>query len=126
MIHDDKEMCDLSNRYFHSSFNLPAQEEDLPDINNMDFTGLEPGSESAEFARSTLRQRIEKTSQILGINFPVEDRKSVGKCLSSEVGDDLSTISGVSTSVASSHKEAKSISSGKKVSFPFLSLKCIV
>ena len=32
MIHDDKEMCDLSNRYFHSSFNQPTQGEDLPDM----------------------------------------------------------------------------------------------
>ena len=32
MIHDDKEMCNLSNRYFHSLFNQPTQEEDSPDM----------------------------------------------------------------------------------------------
>lgn len=49
-----------------------AQSDDLPDIKNMDFSGLEPGAQSAEFSRSELRQRIEKSSDILGLVFPID------------------------------------------------------
>ena len=90
-----------------------AKDEDLPDITKMDFSGLEPGAESAEFSRSQLRQRIEKTSQILGISFPIEDRKSVGKFLS-DINDDTSTVSGMSSTIASSVKEMKAKNIGKK------------
>ena len=32
MIHDEKEMCNLCNRYFHSSFTRPTPGEELPDM----------------------------------------------------------------------------------------------
>ncbi len=47
-----------------------ANDNDKPNIYNMDFTGMQIGSESADFSRSMLRQRIEKSSQILGLDFP--------------------------------------------------------
>ena len=90
-----------------------AKDEDLPDITKMDFSGLEPGAQSAEFSRSQLRQRIEKTSQILGISFPIEDKRSVGKFVGD--CDDASTVSGMSSTIASTFKEAKSKNNiGKK------------
>ena len=55
---------------------LAANTSELPDIDALDFAGLEPGSESADFSRSELRQRIEKTSQILGLNFPNEKERA--------------------------------------------------
>ena len=66
----------------------------------MDFSGLEPGAQSAEFSRSQLRQRIEKTSSILGINFPIDKLRGDGDGLST-IGDDSSTVSGISTVVSS-------------------------
>ena len=90
-----------------------ATSSDNPDIKVMDFSGLEPGADSAEFSRSQLRQRklgfffdtsnrlfttlvisllgIEKTSSILGINFPVEVSNKI------DFSDDASTISGISS-----------------------------
>lgn len=43
---------------------------DKPDIATMDFTGMQLGAQSAEFSRSVLRQRIEKSARILGLDFP--------------------------------------------------------
>jgi hypothetical protein len=39
------------------------------------YIGMEPGSNSNPFVRSELRQRIEKTTTILGVDFPVLDGK---------------------------------------------------
>lgn len=41
-----------------------------PNIGTMDFTGMQLGAQSAEFSRSVLRQRIEKSTRILGLDFP--------------------------------------------------------
>jgi len=41
-----------------------------PDIYEADYTGMEPGSESADYTQSELRQRIEKTGANLGLDFP--------------------------------------------------------
>jgi hypothetical protein len=43
---------------------------DRPNIDHMDFTGMQLGADSADFSRSQLRQRIEKTGKILGLDFP--------------------------------------------------------
>lgn len=40
-----------------------------PELDGYDFTGIEPGDFSTSFSRSELRQRIEKTSSILGVDF---------------------------------------------------------
>ena len=40
-----------------------------PELAGYDFTGIEPGDFSVSFSRSELRQRIEKTSSILGVDF---------------------------------------------------------
>lgn len=50
-----------------------AQNPDKPDIRRMDFKGMELGEESASFSRSVLRQRIEKSAQLLGLDFPSHD-----------------------------------------------------
>ena len=49
-----------------------VKDSDKPDIEDMDFSGMEPGSHSAEFTYSELRQRIEETSKKLGMDFPVD------------------------------------------------------
>ena len=49
-----------------------AAAEDKPDIYTMDFTSMEPGAGAEEFTRSELRQRIDETSNKLGIHFPTE------------------------------------------------------
>ena len=35
LIHDEKEMANISNKYFHESFNVPVDNEDLPDMENL-------------------------------------------------------------------------------------------
>ena len=49
------------------------EDQDQPNIYAMDFSGLQPGAKSEQFSRSELRQRIEMTREVLGINFPVEN-----------------------------------------------------
>jgi WD40 repeat protein len=52
-----------------------SQRDDIPDIDIMDMEGIEPGINAADFSRSELRQRIELTSDILGIDFPTESER---------------------------------------------------
>lgn len=40
------------------------------------FIGMQLGEQSADFSRSLLRQRIDKTSKLLGIDFPAHGEKS--------------------------------------------------
>ena len=48
------------------------EDNEQPNIFAMDFSGLKPGSkESAQFSMSELRQRVEKSKELLGIDFPV-------------------------------------------------------
>jgi hypothetical protein len=47
-----------------------AKSPSKPDLNTLDFAGMEVGAESADFSKSELRQRIEKSSKILGLDFP--------------------------------------------------------
>ena len=49
-----------------------ARSEDLPNIEEMDFSEMEPGANTAEFTKSDLRQRIDRTTSLLGLNFPVQ------------------------------------------------------
>ena len=44
-----------------------------PELDGFDFYGIEPGEHSTAFSRSELRQRIEKTSTILGVDFTVNN-----------------------------------------------------
>ena len=46
-----------------------AEDRSRPELAGYDFTGIEPGDFSISFSRSELRQRIEKTSSILGVDF---------------------------------------------------------
>jgi len=64
----DKENEDLDE--IIDSVKKLAESEDKPDIRTMDFKGMQLGEESADFSRSLLRQRIDKTSKFLGIDFP--------------------------------------------------------
>lgn len=54
-----------------------VDDPDKPDIHNMDFAAMEPGAGAEEFTRSELRQRIDETSNKLGINFPTEGEEIV-------------------------------------------------
>ena len=62
MIHDDKEMCDLSNRYFHSSFNQPTHEEDLPDMDYLCNENIGDINMSPE----VVRKRLEALNRFKG------------------------------------------------------------
>ena len=44
-----------------------------PELDGFNFYGIEPGENSTAFSRSELRQRIEKTSTILGVDFAVNN-----------------------------------------------------
>jgi WD40 repeat protein len=54
-----------------------ANNPDKPDIHVMDFTAMEPGAGAEDFTRSELRQRIDETSNKLGIRFPTEGEEVV-------------------------------------------------
>jgi hypothetical protein len=47
-----------------------ARSPSKSDLNTLDFAGMEVGAESADFSKSELRQRIEKSAKILGLDFP--------------------------------------------------------
>lgn len=50
-----------------------ASRKGNPDIENFDFTGLDPGANAADFNRSNLRRRIDMTGKLLGLDFPTND-----------------------------------------------------
>lgn len=90
-----------------------AESEDLPDIEKADLTGIEVGSDTAEFSRSELRQRVDLSSEILGIDFQtfekelahkknILDMKSVNDEGEENAGDDDTSIVSANASVLSS------------------------
>lgn len=52
---------------------LAAPSTEKPNVWEADVAGMDPGPGSADFTRSELRQRIDQTSQNLGLDFPVEE-----------------------------------------------------
>lgn len=103
---------------------------DKPDIYSMDFTGMQLGAESANFSQSVLRQRIEKTTQILGLDFPTtgqskaqnsDDLYSVD--MSSVAGSVSSSAAG--KSLADALSEIKSTESGVDYEFKTKSMSYI-
>jgi hypothetical protein len=89
-----------------------ARDPHKPNIATVDFTGMKLGTDSAEFSRSVLRQRIEKSAWILGLDFP----RNKGDDGNSRF-DDASTIgeqsiaSSTNKSVNDALKEIKSTES---------------
>jgi WD40 repeat protein len=82
-------------------------QEGKPNIYEMDFSGMALGAESAAFARSVLRQRIEQSGRRLGLNLPSADRQ---QALSTTSFADLSTVIDEQSSI----DIAASTSSGNK------------
>jgi hypothetical protein len=77
-----------------------------PDIYSMDFSGMELGAESANFSQSVLRQRIERTTKILGIDFP-----TTSKAMNDDLHSvDLSSVAGQSVSSAGGKSHADALS----------------
>mmetsp|Transcript_9483 Transcript_9483/g.20785 ORF Transcript_9483/g.20785 Transcript_9483/m.20785 type:complete len:1383 (-) Transcript_9483:151-4299(-) len=88
-----------------------SNNDSKPDITGMDFTGMQLGAESAEFSQSVLRQRIERTTKILGLDFSNADRpadmldgSSVSPSLSPSLSPSVSPSPSVSVSVSTAHK----------------------
>ena len=67
MQREDEELDEIINEV-----KVLAEDAEKPDIYNMDFTSMEPGAGAEDFTRSELRQRIDETSNKLGIHFPTE------------------------------------------------------
>ncbi len=96
-----------------------AARTDKPDIEDMDFTGMQLGAESADFSKSQLRQRIEKTGKLLGLDFPTQKETSphrVRNGAHTQGGDDVSlfeqsTASSVNKSLEDALREIKSTDS---------------
>lgn len=80
-----------------------------PNIYTMDFTGMQIGSESADFSRSMLRQRIEKSSQILGLDFPHQKSNESKSRDDATIGD--ASVSSSNKSLIEALKEIKSTDS---------------
>jgi hypothetical protein len=51
-----------------------ANSPDKPDISRMTTAEMQIGQETADFSKSELRQRIEKSSKILGLDFPKHEK----------------------------------------------------
>eukprot|EP01034_Spumella_vulgaris_P022221 gene22221-28335_t len=87
---------------------------DRPDIEHMDFTGMQLGADSADFSRSQLRQRIEKTGKLLGLDFPshkAHPRSSAHGQLDDTSVLEASTVGSVSKSLEDALREIKSTDS---------------
>lgn len=70
-----------------------AAASDKPDIRTMDFTGMQLGAQSADFSQSALRQRIDRSAVILGLDFPSSThREKLARALSSDKSKDDSTV----------------------------------
>lgn len=85
---------------------------DNPNIATMDFRGIEPGVEAADFSRSELRKRIEMTGEVLGIDFPTDAELLRRSSVVSVEGGDTETDAGTSKSksLMAAMKELKSSS----------------
>lgn len=84
-----------------------------PNIKTLDFTGMQLGAESADFSQSVLRQRIEKSAKLLGLDFANNHHsKPVKKIGHDKTYDDStvseSTVSSSSKSLVDALKELKS------------------
>eukprot|EP01039_Chlorochromonas_danica_P004668 gene4668-5114_t len=94
-----------------------AQDPNKPDITTMDFTGMQLGAQSAEFSRSVLRQRIEKSTRILGLDFPhskmeADEKRRIGLSEDSFASvEGLSVASSNNKSIFDALKEIKSTES---------------
>jgi hypothetical protein len=76
------------------------------DVSHYDFSGLEPGAaNSAIFARSELRRRIELSAKILVLDF-ADSSSSSNKSLASVVADE-SSVTSLADSVSISSKVSK-------------------
>jgi len=88
-----------------------SEKDDNPNILELDFSGMELGAESANFSQSVLRQRIDRTSTNLGLNFPSMSKSNVEmKLLDDEftVQTLTSSVSAGSKSLINALKEIKS------------------
>ena len=59
MKFDDKELCNISNRYFHSVFNIPIEGEQLPDLDkmcNVNIGGI-------NISQDLIKSKLEKLNQ---------------------------------------------------------------
>lgn len=84
-----------------------ANDPAKPNIEELDFTGMTVGNESADFSQSVLRQRIEKSAKILGL-----DLSSNKNYLKDDMTiSDQSVVSASSKSLAEALKELKSTDS---------------
>lgn len=100
-----------------------ARTGDKPDIYSMDFTGMQLGEESANFSQSVLRQRIERTTKILGIDFPTSNKPSAQDDNNSVDMNSISSAGG--KSLADALQEIKSTDAGVDYEFKTKSLSYI-
>ena len=132
--HENEELDEIIERVSEL-----AKTGEKPDISSMDFTGMQLGEESANFSQSVLRQRIERTTKILGIDFPTSNQQQLKNMQSNDdnYSIDMSTINGTingggSCSVSSGGKslsdalnEIKSTDSGVDYEFKTKSMSYI-
>ena len=59
MKFDDKELCNISNRYFHSVFNIPIEGEQLPDLDKMCNVNIG----SINISQDLIKSKLEKLNQ---------------------------------------------------------------
>ena len=59
LVHDEKEMANICNNYFHESFNKPTENEDLPEMENM----CEENINEINITQEKVKTKLEKLNQ---------------------------------------------------------------
>ena len=59
LVHDEKEMANISNRYFHASFNVPIENEELPEMENL----CEDNISDIQITQEKVKEKLEKLNK---------------------------------------------------------------
>ena len=59
LVHDEKEMANISNRYFHESFNVPLDNEELPEMDNL----CEENIANIEITQEMVKNKLENLNK---------------------------------------------------------------
>lgn len=85
-----------------------SKDPNRPDAETADFTGLAPGPLAADFNRSELRRRVDKSNHILGLSFPSADHGRISHSQTASSLGDLNDAMSLDSSVSSSSKTVDS------------------
>ena len=59
LVHDEKEMANISNQYFHASFNIPIENEELPEMENL----CEENISDIQLTQEMVKEKLENLNK---------------------------------------------------------------